>query len=59
VNDLIPGVTRSKANPNASQEPAAVYPRALALATLPSGGPTGRVFFNGEDYSVYTAFNVI
>ena len=32
------------------QEPEAVYPRALALATLPAGGPSGRAFWNGEEH---------
>jgi hypothetical protein len=34
----------------ALQSPAAVYPTARMLATLPAGGDTGRVFWNEKVY---------
>ena len=54
VNSLIPGETRTgMMTGDGLQEPEAVYPWALKLATLPSGGPSGRAFWNGEDYHLF------
>jgi NAD(P)-dependent dehydrogenase (short-subunit alcohol dehydrogenase family) len=54
VNSLIPGETRSgMMTGEGLQEPEAVYPWALQLATLPTGGPSGRSFWNGVDYKLF------
>jgi NAD(P)-dependent dehydrogenase (short-subunit alcohol dehydrogenase family) len=53
VNALIPGPTKTGLNPVATQEPEAVYPTARMLATLPDDGPTGRCFWNLEEYRMY------
>ena len=53
VNALIPGPTVSGMNPNGTQEPAAVYPTARMLATLPAGGPSGRCFWDCAEYRMY------
>ena len=54
VNSLIPGQTRTgMMTGDGLQEPEAVYPWALQLATLPTGGPSGRAFWNGEDYHLF------
>ena len=54
VNSLIPGQTLTgMMTGEGLQPPEAVYPWALQLATLPTGGPTGRAFWNGEDYALF------
>jgi NAD(P)-dependent dehydrogenase (short-subunit alcohol dehydrogenase family) len=53
VNALIPGPTKTGMNPNGTQEPEAVYPTARALATLPAGGPSGRCYWNLEEYRIF------
>jgi NAD(P)-dependent dehydrogenase (short-subunit alcohol dehydrogenase family) len=53
VNGLIPGPTNTGIwgrDMPALQSPAAVYPTARMLATLPAGGDTGRVFWNEKVY---------
>ena len=58
VNALVPGPTRSGMNRREGlQEPEAVYPHVRFVAELPSGGPTGRTFWNSKDYPMYTRFN--
>jgi len=54
INGMIPGPTRSgmMKGPNL-QEPEAVYPGALWLATLPPGGPSGEVFWNRKPYALF------
>ena len=51
VNRLIPGMTNTgiwgRPRPE-RQDPQCVYPTALALATLPGGGPSGRVWYFAE-----------
>jgi NAD(P)-dependent dehydrogenase (short-subunit alcohol dehydrogenase family) len=56
VNAVIPGVTRTGMCPE-GQEPEVVYPFVREAATLPAGGPTGRVFFQGNDYPFFAEFN--
>ena len=56
VNCLIPGPTDTAMHPG-GQDPASVYPHALFVAELPSGGPHGRLFWNSNDYAIYTGFN--
>jgi NAD(P)-dependent dehydrogenase (short-subunit alcohol dehydrogenase family) len=53
VNGLIPGPTKSSMNPDGPQDPDAVYPTARMLATLPTGGPSGRVFWNESEYPMF------
>jgi len=57
VNCMIPGPTRTGMNPAGTQEPAATYPTARFLATLPEGGPCGRTFWNEEEYPVFARFS--
>ena len=53
VNALIPGPTKTDMNPNGTQPPEAVYPTARMLATLPAGGPSGRCFWDMEEYRMF------
>ena len=54
VNSLIPGETRTgMMTGEGLQEPEAVYPWALKLATLPAGGPSGKAFWNDEEYLLF------
>jgi hypothetical protein len=41
------------------QEPEAVYPTARMLATLPPGGPSGRVFWNERVYPLMDPANEV
>jgi NAD(P)-dependent dehydrogenase (short-subunit alcohol dehydrogenase family) len=56
VNALIPGMTNTgiwgRPRPEL-QEPGRVYPTALALATLPADGPSGRVFWDLAEYPLF------
>jgi 3-oxoacyl-[acyl-carrier protein] reductase len=56
VNGLIPGPTNTAIwgvdRPDL-QPPEAAYPTALMLATLPAGGPTGKVFWGLEPYRLF------
>ncbi len=56
VNGLIPGMTNTgiwgRPRPEL-QAPDAVYPTALALATLPDDGPNGRVFWDLREYPLF------
>ena len=53
VNGLLPGPTNTpiwgRARPDL-QGPEAVYPTALLLATLPEGGASGSVYWDGREY---------
>lgn len=54
VNGMIPGPTRSGMMKGDNlQEPEAVYPGALWLATLPTGGPSGKVFWNTKEIDLF------
>jgi NAD(P)-dependent dehydrogenase (short-subunit alcohol dehydrogenase family) len=57
VNCLIPGMTNTgiwgRPRPEL-QDPGRVYPTALALATLPEGGPSGRVFWDLAEYPLFS-----
>jgi NAD(P)-dependent dehydrogenase (short-subunit alcohol dehydrogenase family) len=57
VNGLIPGPTRSGMNPKAPQDPADVYPTARWLAGFGAGDPTGRVFWNMQEYLIFDEDN--
>jgi NAD(P)-dependent dehydrogenase (short-subunit alcohol dehydrogenase family) len=56
VNCLIPGPTNTalwnRPRPDL-QSPEAVYPTALALATLPDDGPSGHVFWDLVEYPLF------
>jgi len=56
VNGLIPGPTNTaiwgRDRPE-MQAPEAVYPTARMLATLPAGGPSGRVFWKEKEYPMF------
>jgi len=54
INGLIPGATRSgMMTGDGLQEPEEVYPGAHWLATLPTGGPTGKVFWSKEEINLF------
>jgi 3-hydroxybutyrate dehydrogenase len=54
VNGMIPGPTKSGMMKGDNlQEPDAVYPGALWLATLPAGGPSGKVFWNKREIDLF------
>ena len=70
VNAIIPGITKTNIWSRAFdagvleddflarfQEPEAVYPHTRFIVDLPSGGPSGRTFFYGEDYPIFSRFN--
>lgn len=65
VNGLIPGITLTniwgeqvpEERKRDMQPPEAVYPHAKHLVELPAGGPTGRIFFNSQDYPIFARFN--
>jgi chlorinating enzyme len=56
VNAVIPGPTRTRMC-REGQEPEVVYPFVREAATLPAGGPNGRVFFRGRDYPFFAGFS--
>lgn len=57
INGMIPGPTKTNMNP-IGQNPEIVYPSARWMATLPSGGPTGKVFWNQKEYVMFSKENV-
>jgi 3-hydroxybutyrate dehydrogenase len=61
VNMLIPGPTNTaiwgKDRPEL-QSPAVTFPTARMLATLPKGGPSGKVFWNEKEYRMFGSGNV-
>lgn len=71
VNAIIPGITKTNIWSRAIesgfvdedflarfQEPEAVYPHTRFIIDLPSNGPSGRTFFYGEDYPIFSRFNL-
>ena len=56
INGMIPGPTKSGMMAK-GQDPSVVYPHAKALATLPADGPTGKVFWNSEEYRLFDSSN--
>jgi len=56
INMLIPGPTNTpiwgRDMPN-MQPPSATFPTARMLATLPAGGPSGKVFWNEREYHMF------
>ena len=57
INGMIPGPTKSGMMPQ-GQNPEVVYPSARWMATLPAGGPTGKVFWNRKEYVMFSKENV-
>lgn len=57
INDLIPGSVKTGMNSNGSQDPMEIYPHARFLATLPAGGPSGKVFFKSKPYELHSKPN--
>jgi NAD(P)-dependent dehydrogenase (short-subunit alcohol dehydrogenase family) len=57
INGMIPGPTKTGMMPQ-GQDPKVVYPSAKWMATLPSGGPTGKVFWNQKEYVMFNKENV-
>ncbi len=57
INGMIPGPTKSGMMPQ-GQNPEVVYPSARWMATLPSGGPTGKVFWNKKEYVMFSKENI-
>jgi len=54
VNGMIPGPTRTgMMHGDNLQAPEAVVPGARWLATLPAGGPTGKVYWNMKEYRLF------
>ena len=58
INSIIPGQCITEMAPNHTveegwREPDFVYPHTRFIVDLPSGGPTGRIFFDSEDYAMY------
>ena len=71
VNAIIPGITKTDIWRGALelgyidedflarfQEPEAVYPHTRFIVDLPPDGPSGRTFFYGEDYPIFSRFNL-
>jgi NAD(P)-dependent dehydrogenase (short-subunit alcohol dehydrogenase family) len=59
INAIIPGQCITEMAPNHTveegwREPDFVYPHTRFVVDQPSGGPSGRIFFDSEDYSIYT-----
>lgn len=62
INMLIPGPTNTAIwgrDMPRLQAPAATYPTARMLATLPAGGPTGTVFWDEKPYALFHPDNAI
>ncbi len=62
--DKYPDVIISAMNPGATetgmyhgQDPVLVYPHAKFVATLPKGTRGGRVYWNSQEYAIYSSFN--
>ncbi len=47
INEFIPGIYRTRMSED-GEDPAQAYPHARAVASLPSGGPTGETFLRSE-----------
>jgi len=56
VNGLIPGISKTGMMPF-GQDPSLAYSTAHMLATLPTGGPTGKVFWDEKEYFLFDESN--
>jgi NAD(P)-dependent dehydrogenase (short-subunit alcohol dehydrogenase family) len=62
VNMLIPGPTNTSIwgrDMPQLQQPEATFPTARMLASLPEGGPSGKVFWDGREYPMFHPDNEI
>ena len=62
INMLIPGPTNTQIwgkNRPELQAPETTFPTAKMLASFPSGGPTGKVFWNKKEYRLFDPKNDI
>ncbi|KKK42843.1 hypothetical protein LCGC14_1108570 [marine sediment metagenome] len=57
INGMIPGPSKTNMNP-VGQDPSIVYPSARWMALLPTGGPTGKVFWNRKEYMMFREGNI-
>ena len=57
VNNLIPGPSATGMNPTGERDPGSCYPTARMLVTLPEGGPSGRTFFDEQEYPMWSRFS--
>lgn len=55
VNEFLPGVVKTSMSADGI-DPAAVYPHARAVASLPAHGPHGQVFLQSELHDEYPSF---
>lgn len=53
VNGLIPGPTKTGMNPFGRQEAEVVYPTAKMMAFFPENGPSGTVFWDEKEYTLF------
>jgi len=58
INGMIPGITKSGMMPE-GQDPSKAYPTARMLATLPTGGPNGKVFWDKKEYRMFDLENEV
>jgi len=56
INGMIPGPSKTGMNP-VGQDPSLVYPSARWMALLPTEGPTGKVFWNRKEYTMFKEGN--
>lgn len=57
INGMIPGPVKTQMSPTNPGSPKDAYPTTRMLATLPKGGPTGRVFWNEKEYYLFDLAN--
>lgn len=49
INEFMPGIVKTRMS-DAGEDPAAIYPHARYVASLPCGGPTGQTFVQSTQY---------
>jgi len=57
VNGLIPGPTKTGMNPFGQQEAEVVYPTVKMMALFPKNGPSGKVFWDKKEYTLFQKEN--
>ncbi len=55
VSAMFPGPTQT--GMYRGQDPTLVYPHARFVAALPAGTPGGRIYWNSQEYEMYSRFN--
>lgn len=48
INELVPGIYRTRMTPDQGEDPSSAYPHARHVAALPAGGPHGQTFLKSE-----------